>query len=117
MKKNKIDLLLKFIPVSKPLMYDATVFRKYKRVSWPDGLCQYIELCLKHGGYAVSFFTIPIEKNVVQARCLQHEYAKAKWGKIESVIVENVPREWYELMEREIGEWRIIRRKVCGKVD
>jgi len=107
------SFLKKFIPISKPSMFDANFVRRYKKISWPDELCEYIKICLEHGGYAVSFYTIPFEKNVVQARCLQHEYAIEKWGKVESVMVENVPYEWRERMREEIGEWRIIWKEVC----
>jgi len=109
------SFLKRFIPISKPSMFDVSIFERYRKVKWPEGVCDFIERCLKHGGYAIAFYTLPYKKGVVQQRCLQHEYAVEKWGKIESEIVEGVPDEWYERMKEEIGEWRVIWKEVCRK--
>ena len=117
-KENLREKIRRIIGFLDAVRRETYVWERYIKVSWPEGVCKFIKICLDHGGYAVSFYPIPGKPGVVQVRCLQHKYAVERWGKVESVVVEDVPHEWYEKMRREIGEWKTIWREVCkGRIE
>ncbi|MHA1581947.1 MAG: hypothetical protein ACTSYM_05600 [Candidatus Baldrarchaeia archaeon] len=112
-KPTRLDMFEAFYQPEKMEEIGRRLPKGVLKEPWPKNICLYIETCLAHGGFSVSFYPFRINNSYFcQARCLQRQPAEEKYGNVPSMIFE-IPREMYSYMRSKVGEWREIWYNIC----